>query len=276
MTSNSPTAQNLGLDPAQVAAALTDAAERVCTLLESVADPSTRVAATPGWTVAELARHVAFLPDYYRGAPRGKFGWTPDAATMPQVNTRNIETLRELSPAAAGSHLRRAMADYAPQVRAATPAEHPFPAHAGALMNTVQLGAVGVGELEVHGHDLAGTLHRPWAIPPAHAAMVLRGVEPLLPRWLSDGRRRHDRTDYEIRIRGNLGTHRWRFDKGQMVIDPPGRWKPDVVLSADPSAALLVFYRRTSQWSAIARGRLLAWGPQPWKSLGLVGRFHIP
>ena len=43
-----------------------------------------------------------------------------------------------------------------------------------------------------------------------------------------------------------------------MVVDPNDKWKPDVVLSVEPSVAGLVFYRRTSQWSAIARGKLLA------------------
>jgi len=101
MTSTSPTPGEPELDPAQVAAALTVAAQRVCTLLDSVTDSSVRVRATPGWTVAELARHVAFLPGYNRGAPRGVGGWTPDAVTMPEVNARNIETRRDLSPGAA-------------------------------------------------------------------------------------------------------------------------------------------------------------------------------
>ena len=57
-----------------------------------------------------------------------------------------------------------------------------------------------------------------------------------------------------------------------MVVDPNDKWEPDVVLSVEPSVARLVFYRRTSQWWAIACGKLLTWGPKPWKGLGLVGR----
>jgi len=97
MTSTSPTPGEPELDPAQVAAALTVAAQRVCTLLDSVTDPSVRVRATPDWTVAELARHVAFLPGYYRGAPRGVGSWTPDAVTMPAVNAEHRDPARSLA-----------------------------------------------------------------------------------------------------------------------------------------------------------------------------------
>jgi hypothetical protein len=55
---------------------------------------------------------------------------------------------------------------------------------------------------------------------------------------------------------------------------PDGR--PDVSISADPAALLLVLYKRRSQWPAIARGKLLAWGRRPWLAFSLAGRFHQP
>jgi hypothetical protein len=49
-----------------------------------------------------------------------------------------------------------------------------------------------------------------------------------------------------------------------------------VSISADPAALLLVLYKRRSQWPAIARGKLLAWGRRPWLAFSLAGRFHQP
>jgi hypothetical protein len=58
-------------------------------------------------------------------------------------------------------------------------------------------------------------------------------------------------------------------------VDADGR-RPDVTISAQPVALLLVLYKRRPQWPAIARGRLLAWGRRPWLAFSLAGRFHQP
>jgi hypothetical protein len=77
---------------------------------------------------------------------------------------------------------------------------------------------------------------------------------------------------YELRIRGGT-THFWAFRDGRLSIVDDLR-RPDVVLSADPVACLLVFSGRRSQWPEILRGRMLAWGRRPWLALSLVKRFH--
>ena len=41
----------------------------------------------------------------------------------------------------------------------------------------------------------------------------------------------------------------------------------DCHLSVDPVAYLLVGFNRESQWTAIAKGQILAWGRKPWLSL---------
>jgi len=79
---------------------------------------------------------------------------------------------------------------------------------------------------------------------------------------------------YELRIRGGT-THYWAFRDGRFSIVDELR-RPDVVMSADPVACLLVFYGRRSQWPEIFRGRILAWGRRPWLALSFVKRFHQP
>ena len=50
----------------------------------------------------------------------------------------------------------------------------------------------------------------------------------------------------------------------------------DCRISADPSAFLLVNYRRRAPWRYVSTGRIVAWGRRPWLGLGLAGRFHRP
>jgi hypothetical protein len=44
----------------------------------------------------------------------------------------------------------------------------------------------------------------------------------------------------------------------------------------DPVGFLLVAYGRSSQWSEIARGRIVAWGRKPWVALKLASYLVTP
>ncbi len=51
---------------------------------------------------------------------------------------------------------------------------------------------------------------------------------------------------------------------------------PTANLSFDPVAFLLVGYGRISPWSAIVRGRALAYGRRPWLGFRFKELFHDP
>jgi hypothetical protein len=59
-------------------------------------------------------------------------------------------------------------------------------------------------------------------------------------------------------------------------MNPPGPFRPDVVISADPAAFILVVYKRRGQWPAILSGKLAAWGRKPWLAFGFAGLFAQP
>ncbi|MCA1696534.1 MAG: hypothetical protein LC749_18430 [Actinobacteria bacterium] len=48
-----------------------------------------------------------------------------------------------------------------------------------------------------------------------------------------------------------------------LIVEPSSR-RVDCHISADPVAFLLVVWNRQSQWTAIAKGKLMAWGRKPW------------
>ncbi|MGH3946139.1 MAG: hypothetical protein ACRDSI_14000, partial [Pseudonocardiaceae bacterium] len=50
----------------------------------------------------------------------------------------------------------------------------------------------------------------------------------------------------------------------ELRVEEPSSRRVDCHISADPVAMLMVFWSRQSQWTAIAKGKLMAWGRKPW------------
>lgn len=105
-------------------------------------------------------------------------------------------------------------------------------------------------------------LDRPWPIKPAHAAMVLgRFIVPVVqaldPRAIVNAEQAADlRVTDDLRIREGDRFH-FVFNDGMLRIEGPSSRKVDCHISADPIAMLMVLWNRQSQWSAIAKGKLL-------------------
>lgn len=122
-------------------------------------------------------------------------------------------------------------------------------------------------ELLVHGYDAAKAARTRWRIAPAHAALALVGAAvPIMSAspqsWVKPTYDPEARARIEIRLRGHE-----RFvlelDNGLHVEMPPAGSRADAYLSADPAGLLLVMLGRRSQWSALVRGKVVAWGRRP-------------
>ena len=78
-----------------------------------------------------------------------------------------------------------------------------FPFHAGATTTVVAATAVILGELLIHGQDIARATGRDWPISRPDAELIIYGARPLLEHWLDmEGRQmlphildRHDPVD---------------------------------------------------------------------------------
>lgn len=126
-----------------------------------------------------------------------------------------------------------------------------------------------LNETVMHGGDIARAAGRPWPMDPAHAVMTIQGfVLPVIaglgPRAMVDQAKAAGvRATYDVRLRGGGRAH-FVFDRGELAIEEPSARRVDCHILADPVALLNIMWGRESQWAAIARGRLLAWGRKPW------------
>jgi uncharacterized protein (TIGR03083 family) len=247
-------------------------ADRFTALVTAAPDPAAPI---PGstWTVRDAAAHVVTVTRRFSDRPEGRGTWVRDPRELGALNDAQIEALGEPGMEELAAGLRRELAALAAQVRAYGAAPPSFTFHGGEQVAAdVALGIL-LGELVVHGWDVARATGRPWPIDGGDVELILQGVEPILPGWVDRDAARGLTATFEVRLRGG-GTHRWSFRDGRLQVGQGGR--PDVRISADPAALLLVFYRRQSQWPHVASGRLLAWGRRPWLALTLAGRFHQP
>ena len=93
---------------------------------------------------------------------------------------------------------------------------------------------------------------------------LVPAIQALDPRALVNGAKAAGvRATYDVRIRGGDSFH-FIFDDGALEIVEPSSRSVDCHISADPVAFLMVFWKRQSQWTAIAKGQLMAWGRKPW------------
>ena len=156
-------------------------------------DPATAgwtVPACPDWSVADLAAHV--LTVYRRALGDRRRSSTPEetaalnATVLAETPERDLTTLADLldEDGSVGFAVLRSF-----------PAEMSFRFHGGTRTTVTPVSAVILGEILIHGRDLAEAVGAEWGIPPDEASLVLRGAAlpgpdggpTILSPWLKQG-----------------------------------------------------------------------------------------
>ncbi|MGW2109069.1 hypothetical protein [Streptomyces sp. NPDC001948] len=122
-----------------------------------------------------------------------------------------------------------------------------------------------LSESFVHGLDIARGAGLPWAIGPDEARLVLgQSMPTMMAPALDTAKARGVGIAFDLRIKGGprLAVV---VDGGTMTVtrDAPPRTY-DCTITAAPATFLLVSFRRTPIWKAIARGGMRAGGRRPW------------
>jgi uncharacterized protein (TIGR03083 family) len=246
------------------------AARRTAALLQAVPDPQA-AAAGLAWNVAETAAHLVAELRNYCGFLVGTADAEADFALAPGANTP-----AEHSAAYNAAHLAKfterdlhrlagmlvpAVDDFLKAGCARNSGER-IPTGLGLSMTVPTMTTVLLGEQLVHGRDIARAVNLRWPIERDDALQVIRGVMDMVPDYLDRKRAAGLHIAYELRFRGGP-RYRLHIDDGTAVVTQSGG-PVDCWISADPTAFLLIGYGRVSQWSQIARGRIMAGGRKPW------------
>ena len=136
------------------------------------------------------------------------------------------------------------------------------------------LGAI-IGEFVFHGRDLARTVGERWPIERRDALPIVDFFNAVTPYAVDEQAAKGVTATFEVRFRG-YETATFAFENGQLSVRPGSAARPDVRMSVDPIAFLLVGYKRTGLALPILTGRALAWGRRPWLALRFVNLFQRP
>lgn len=275
----------VALDREAARAAIGVAAARFTALLQET-DDIERPAAGTEWTVAETAAHVsivltgfsaaiaaepqALTPEQYLDADFPTRLAATNAATIAMVDHADAGRLAELITARAQRFLELSTA-VDPQMECATPW------YGQGRIRTVDcLTALALGELTVHGHDIATGTGRPWPISAEHAKLIVGTVCPeMTPLVVRPDAARGRQVTYEVRLRGDGPGYVICVANGTAEVRAVGG-SVDCVISADPVTYLLVCYGRMPLGRALMRGGIVASGRRPWLGLRFKHLFFNP
>lgn len=243
-----------------VCAALVRNAEQLASVLRQTSDPSPKAIGI--WSIGETANHVAGSHEYFLAAARGE-------ATLERLdevdagNERSLAEAPERNPSVLADRLVsgvKELVSYAGSVKG-NPTVEPFVGVEVALSTVL---AIELGEVLVHGYDIARAAGLPWTIEPSDALVAHRELLALLPYLLDEKRSAAARVRADLRIRGMepvlVSVH-----DGTLDLERRTGQKVDFTMSVDPTAYLLMYFNRVDPLSQMLRGKLLVWGRRPWK-----------
>jgi uncharacterized damage-inducible protein DinB len=151
--------------------------------LVRAADP---VARPPGhdWTVHQILAHVVTVGDRYRQLARGgDYHHAADPRDTAKVNQAELEAAMAPVPALA-DELQALSAELDGFFDANTDDRPRFPFHAFGVVSGITGQTNWLGELVLHGEDIARAAKVPWPLAERDMLLILRGARELAPLYL--------------------------------------------------------------------------------------------
>jgi hypothetical protein len=256
-------------------AALAVLRDRVGALVASIPDMTVPIRGSE-WRVREAAVHMFTESDVHTdmalGKPTPRSGVSRDE--IARDNERFLAEVPEATPVELGGWIRGAV-DRFLDATSRRKADEQLVWAGDAAISLADLAGVELGELLLHGYDIASVVGVPWPIEPAHAALVLSGYGPLYRTIVNQELVRGLTADVRIELRGGSAMT-LRFANGAFSLEPAGPGPVDCTVSAEPVAFLMVVSRRLTQWAAITLGLLQASGSRADLALRLTDLFVYP
>jgi hypothetical protein len=260
--------------------ALVAATHRLGELLRSVREADTPV---PGstWSIQEAAVHVAAsLSDYGESLSGMRPLRTPNPALGPtseQIRAVNAERMSEIGEPDLPAIAQR-ISSIVERFIDATEGRHgdePYDWYGKCESTLAAMTSVMLGEVVLHGRDIARAARTSWPIDRDDGELILLGALPLLPAYVDAEAARGVRASYEIALRGgpHVGV---RIRDGVGIVEYPARAPFDCRMNVDPVTMVLVSYGRIPPLRGVLRGGILAWGRKPWMGLAFARMIANP
>jgi uncharacterized protein (TIGR03083 family) len=255
--------------------ALETAARRTAELIRSLSDLNVPI---PGsaWTVREAAAHLVNSAGVHRdiaeGTPSPFESLAPEAVAV--ANAGRLADIPEGDPHKLAGLLTEAVAEFL-EATAHRSGHDGVAFHAGLPVDLAALTCISLGELLLHGYDIATAAGAPWPIASHDAEFVLYGYRTYLGGLVRPEAVRGLTARYALELVGG-SSFVVRIVDGQYRTEPVASEPADCTITADPAAFLLAVSGRITQWEAIALGTFRAEGSRPDLALSFMNLFAYP
>lgn len=261
----------------QARAAIEATARGTAELIRSLPDLNVPI---PGseWTVREAAAHLINCTGQHRdiaeGTPSPVESLAPKAVAA--ANASRLADIPEGDPNKMAGLLTEAVAEFL-EATAHRSGGQEVSFHAGLPVGLAALACISLGELVLHGYDMATAVGSPWPIDPRHAELVLDGYRAYFGGLIRPDAVGGLTASYAIELVGG-SSFVVHFADGRYGTEPlaSGPVDVDCTITADPAAFLLVVSRRISQWEAIALGAFRLAGSRPELALSFMNLIAYP
>lgn len=242
---------------------------RTIALLRAV-DPSLPLIDSE-WTCGGVAAHLLDVIHRYTERDfQAREGLTGSPDELAQDNRVGVDRHLTMSHAEV---LDRIEAEFPRYLALDLPLHERFPFHAGQTIDGAGARSNWMGELLLHGYDVARAAHRPWPLDPRDMTLVLNGALQVAPGWLDPKRAAGADLTIAVRITGSKPQLFRIVDGACEVRDQRSGDRVDSVIHAPPVPLALLMYHRITLMAAARRGVLVVGGRKPWVGLRLPGMF---
>jgi uncharacterized protein (TIGR03083 family) len=255
--------------------ALAGATERVAELIASIPDP---LALPPDsqWTVRDIVAHLVVGAGVYTDIAQGipaPYQSVEPSYLHAEFTRRNAD-ITETDPAKLSRLFVDAMEGFL-DATSDSPGDTAVIMHGQNPFTLAGQAGILLGELLLHGYDIATAIRRPWTLDPDDTQLVLTAYAPALGFLLNPETTRGLSGAFGIELRG-IGEMVVRFTEGVYGLEEAGAGPVDATISADPVAFMMVGTCRLSRYQAIALGLLSVGGNRPDLAIGFWELFLYP
>jgi len=217
--------------------------------------------------------HVTVANRYQAIASRREFRRATSAGEVKVINQVELEEAMAPVPRLADQlqELAMQMDSYFDTLVDDRPA---FEFHGGALVSGITAQTNWLGELLLHGHDVARAVHAPWELPERDMLLVARGLMQIGSGYLRARLAPTTNICVAINVRGARPYLIHIHDGTAEFRERQHGDRPDAVLRAPASTLTQLLYQRIGPFTAARRGMLIVGGRRPWLALKLPSCFE--
>ncbi|WP_427893158.1 hypothetical protein ACQHIV_09770 [Kribbella sp. GL6] len=244
--------------------------ERFCGLLAR-SDPQ-RALVNSTWTCRDVAAH---LLDVLRRYTRRDLTAPAGLAESPlEVRELNGQDLAGHDDASVTDLLPLLRSEFEAYVALEIPLEARFPFHAGQTIDGAGARGNLLGELLIHGWDVAKAMMDRWPIEPRDAVLHVNAGLQVAPGWLDTSAAAGTRLRARLHVAGGRPQLMSIDDGTCTVTDADAFDGPvDVVLWSRAAPLDLLFVKRIGLAGAVRRGLMIVGGRRPWLGTQIPGLF---